>query len=67
MSWTWGKTKVDPELVVPNPKLTLAEGAIVPWSKPQIHLVGIIISSMLLLKLMVFFYECSIFKNYLIK
>ena len=27
------KLEVDPELVIPNPKLTLAEGAIRPWSK----------------------------------
>jgi excinuclease ABC subunit A len=27
------KLEIDPELVVPNPELTLNEGAIVPWSK----------------------------------
>jgi excinuclease ABC subunit A len=27
------RLEVDPELVIPNPKLTLAEGAIRPWSK----------------------------------
>lgn len=27
------RLEIDPELVIPNPKLTLAEGAIRPWSK----------------------------------
>ncbi|MDP3623474.1 MAG: excinuclease ABC subunit UvrA [Methanobacteriaceae archaeon] len=27
------KLEIDPELVVPNPELSLSEGAIVPWSK----------------------------------
>jgi len=27
------KLEIDPELVIPNPRLTLAEGAIRPWSK----------------------------------
>lgn len=27
------RLEVDPELIIPNPKLTLAEGAIRPWSK----------------------------------
>ncbi len=27
------KLEIDPELVVPNPRLTIAEGAILPWSK----------------------------------
>lgn len=33
------KLEVDPELVIPNKKLTLAEGAIWPWSKAS-HKVG---------------------------
>lgn len=27
------KLEVDPKLVIPNPRLTLAEGAIIPWSR----------------------------------
>ncbi len=32
------KLEIDPELVIPNPNLTLAEGAIMPWSTTTSHL-----------------------------
>lgn len=32
------KLEIDPELVIPNKKLTLAEGAIMPWSTTTSHL-----------------------------
>jgi len=32
------KLEIDPDLVVPNPNLTLAEGAIMPWSATTSHL-----------------------------
>jgi excinuclease ABC subunit A len=32
------KLEIDPDLIVPNDKLTLAEGAIVPWSATTSHL-----------------------------
>lgn len=32
------KLEIDPKLVLPNPKLTLAEGAIMPWSATTSHL-----------------------------
>ncbi|MBT3704296.1 excinuclease ABC subunit UvrA [Candidatus Peregrinibacteria bacterium] len=32
------KLEIDPELVIPNKKLTLAEGAIMPWSATTSHL-----------------------------
>ena len=32
------KLEIDPDLVIPNPKLTLAEGAIMPWSATTSHL-----------------------------
>lgn len=32
------KLEIDPDLIIPNKKLTLAEGAIVPWSATTSHL-----------------------------
>jgi len=32
------KLEIDPDLVIPNPNLTLAEGAIMPWSTTTSHL-----------------------------
>ena len=32
------KLEIDPELIIPNTKLTLAEGAIMPWSATTSHL-----------------------------
>ncbi|MCC6643712.1 excinuclease ABC subunit UvrA, partial [Candidatus Peregrinibacteria bacterium] len=32
------KLEIDPKLVIPNPNLTLAEGAIMPWSATTSHL-----------------------------
>lgn len=32
------KLEIDPELIIPNKKLTLAEGAILPWSATTSHL-----------------------------
>lgn len=32
------KLEIDPDLVIPNPKLTLGEGAIMPWSATTSHL-----------------------------
>ena len=32
------KLEIDPQLVIPNPNLTLAEGAIMPWSTTTSHL-----------------------------
>ena len=32
------KLEIDPELIIPNKKLTLAEGAIMPWSATTSHL-----------------------------
>jgi len=34
------KLKINPDLVMPNPRLTIAEGAIIPWATSAIRLAG---------------------------
>ena len=32
MRWTWNSLFIDPDLVIPDQNLSLAQGAVAPWS-----------------------------------